>query len=77
MGSKDLAESPKEQRVEPDETLVSFDASALFTSIPVQVAPEVINSKFIKYTNAKRNCTLLEKTCFILKDSHLTFGISS
>ena len=36
----------KEQKVAPDETLVSFDVSALFTIIPVTVGLEVLNNKF-------------------------------
>ena len=34
-----------------EETLVLFDVSALFTSIPVPVAPQVINSKISTCTN--------------------------
>ena len=49
--SKGLAKCLRDLKVVPDETLVSFGVSALFTSIPVPVAPEVINSKFTKYIN--------------------------
>ena len=38
--SKGLAKSMKEQKVTPDETLVSFDVSALFARIQVPVAPQ-------------------------------------
>ena len=43
--SKGLAESLKGKTINPDETIVSFDVSALFISIPVLVALEVINRK--------------------------------
>ena len=43
--SKGLAQSLKGKNINPDETIVSLDISALFTSIPVHVALEVINRK--------------------------------
>ena len=43
--SKGLAESLIGKTINLDETIVSFDVSALFTSIPVHVALEVINRK--------------------------------
>ena len=41
----------REQKVAPDETLVSFDVSALFSSIPVSIALEVINRQFTENIN--------------------------
>ena len=41
-----------------EETLVSFDVSALFTSIPVHVALQVINSKISTCTNFTNVCKI-------------------
>ena len=43
--SKGLVKSPRGKNINPDETIVSLDVSALFTSIPVPVTLEVINRK--------------------------------
>ena len=53
--------------VAPDKTLVSFGVSALFTSIPVPVALEVINRKFTEHINQEGMENFLEHTCFIPK----------
>ena len=42
--SKGLPEFLKEQKVALDETLVSFDVTALFTSIPVFVAEHFLEN---------------------------------
>ena len=59
---------PEIQKVAPDETLVSFNVSTLFTSIPVVVALEVINRKFAEHINQDGIENFLEHTCFIPKD---------
>ena len=55
-----------------EETLVSFDVSDLFTSIPVTVALQVINSKIPTYTNFTNVCKIPTEK-FI---KHLKFTIT-
>ena len=43
--SKEFAEYVKKLKVEPDEELRSYDVSALFTSVPVDKAMDVIRKK--------------------------------
>ena len=70
--SKGSTESIKKQTVSPNKTLVSFDISAHFTSIPVPVAHEVIKRKFTQYINQKGTEHFLQTTCFIPKDKHIS-----
>ena len=51
--SKGLDESLKRKTTNPDEIIVSFDFSALFASIPVPVALEVINRKITTHFKRK------------------------
>ena len=57
--SKGLADSLKGKSINTDETLVFFDVSALFISIPVPVALEVINRKLNRAHFTRRNTRLL------------------
>ena len=43
--STDLVNKLKDIRLEPDESLVSFDVSALFTSVSVEESLEIIREK--------------------------------
>ena len=65
--SKRLAKSLKEQKISLDETVLSFDVSALFISIPVPVVLGVINRKFTEHINQRGTKNFLENTSFMPK----------
>ena len=67
--SKGLAESLKEEMVDPDKLFVSFVASVLFPSILVPVALEVRNRRLPKHINENEGEQILENTCYIPKDT--------
>ena len=76
-GSKGLANCLKEQKVAPDETLTSFDVSALFTSIPAPVALEVVTRNLTQHIHQTGTEHFLENTCFISRESYFLFGTST
>ena len=58
--------------INTDETLVSFDVSALFTSIPVPVALEVINKKLTDHISQEVIEVFMEQSHHIQKDKFIT-----
>ena len=58
-----------------EETLVSFDVSALFTSIPVPVALQVINYKISTFTNFTNVCMIPTDKCIKFLEFTITNSI--
>ena len=72
--STDFIQKIKHLSINPEEeTLVSFDVSALFTSIPVPVALQFINSKISTWTSFTNICKI--HTGKLIK--HLEFTITN
>ena len=71
--STDFIKKIKHLSINPEkETLVSFDVNALFTSIPVPAALQVINSKISTCTNFTNVCKILTKKVMKLLEFTLT-----
>ena len=71
--SKCFSEYLRSVHLRRDEELVSFDVSALFTSIPVPTALDVINQLFTEHievpeSRSMYNCSFEENTIGLTKD---------
>ena len=75
---KEFAEFVCSQKLDHDETIVSFDVVSLFTSIPVPLAPNVVKRKLSEndvwrsYTNLKDK-QVVELLDFVLSNSYFKF----
>ena len=69
----DFIKKTKHLSIYPEEEiLVSFDVSALFTSIPVPVALQVINSKISTSTNFTNICKISTEIFIMLLEFTIT-----
>jgi len=58
VNSQHFAETIKGQRVEPDEVLRSYDVTALFTSVPVDKALDIISQRLVTDTTLRQRSSL-------------------
>ena len=71
--STDFIKKIKHLSINPEgKTLVSFDVSALFTSIPIPVALQVINSKILTCINFTNICKIPTEKFFKLLEFTIT-----
>ena len=76
--SRDFTEFIRTQTVQPDEEIVSLDVVSLFTSIPVDLALEVIDHRLESNPSWQENTNLtkdqvVELTRYVLKNSYLSY----
>ena len=76
--SREFTEFIRTQTVQPDEEIVSLDVVSLFTSIPVDLALEVIDHRLESNPSWQENTNLIkdqvvELTRYILKNSYFSF----
>ena len=78
MNNKDILENIKDIKLQPDECMMSFDVSALFTSIPIEPAIDTIRKQLEEDLDLKKRTSmtvdhiigLLE---FCLKNTYFSF----
>ena len=76
--SRDFTEFIRTQTVQPDEEIVSLDVVSLFTSIPVDLALEVIDHRLESNPSWQENTNLtkdqvVELTRYVLKNSYFSY----
>ena len=77
--AKEFSSFIKTQRLQRDETVVSFDVTSLFTSIPVDMAINIVERKLNDTSNWKSHTNLtkgqiVDMLSYVLKNSYFTYG---
>ena len=78
QNNKDFLESIKNIKIQPDECIMSYDVSALFTSIPIEPAIKIIQKHLEddKDLNNRTSMTVNHIIClldFSLKNDYFSF----
>ena len=80
--TKDFIDQIKDVRLLPDETIISYDIKALFTSVPIKPVIDIIKTKLENDNNLKSRTSMsidhitslleycLNSTCFVFKGQH-------
>ena len=76
--SKEFAEEIKKNKLDKGECIISYDVSALFTSIPVKAAIKIIKNKLEQDTELRKgismsNNNILELLAFCLCKTYFLF----
>ena len=70
--NQDFIHSLEDIRLKPDECMMSFDVKALFTSIPIQTALDIIKKLLEEDKNLHHRTTMTVKHIFCLLEFCLT-----
>ena len=78
QNNKDFLDSIKNIKIKPDECIMSYDVSALFTSIPIEPAINIIKKRLEedKELNNRTSMTVKHTSClleFCLKNTYFSF----
>ena len=78
MNNKDFLENIKDIKLQPDECMMSFDVSALFTSIPIDPAIDIIRKQLEEDQDLKKRTSMtvdhiISLQEFCLKNTYFSF----
>ena len=78
MNNKDFLENIKDIKLQPDECMMSFDVSALFTSIPIDPAIDIIRKQLEEDQDLKKRTSMtvdhiISLLEFCLKNTYFSF----
>ena len=80
--TKDFVEQLKDVRLKQGEYIISYDVTALFTSVPIQPVVNIIQQKLAKYKDIQQRTTMsithiisllefcLRSTCFVFQGQY-------